>query len=301
MRNVATPTVPVLEVGGTHVTAAVVRFDDGEPLVLTAHREPVAADGRADETTAAFLRCARALPTTPPARWGVALPGPFDYVNGIALYHGVGKFDSLHGADLGALLRAGLPACTGVTFLNDAEAFLRGEWTYGAARGHDRAVGITLGTGVGSAFLLRGQAVTDGPTVPPQGRADLLRHLGRPLEDWVSRRALIRAYQQASEHRLDVQQIAEAARNGDGPAARVLERAFVVLGRTLAPWLLRFGATALVVGGSMSRSWDLIGPALQTGLAAEPAPLSIPAPVPARWLEEAALIGAASYAYGPLG
>lgn len=285
------PPVPVLEIGGTHVTAALVRLGDERSRVLASHREPLDGHADADRITATLLRAARALPPAPPARWGIALPGPFDYAKGIARYRGVGKFDALDGTDLGALLQAGLPYCTGTAFLNDAEAFLRGEWAEGAGRGHARVVGITLGTGVGSAFLLDGRAVTDGPDVPLEGRADLLTHDGRPLEDRVSRRALIAAYRRASGRHLDVREIAAEARSGDVAASRVLDDAFAVLGETLAPWLRRFGATALVVGGSMTGSWDLIGPALAAGL-----PAGLPAPLPAASPAEAGLIGAASYA-----
>lgn len=283
--------VPVLEIGGTHAAAALVRLDGDRSRVLAAHREPLDGQAGVDRITAGLLRAARALPPAPPACWGVALPGPFDYARGIARYRGVGKFDALDGTDLGALLRAGLPRCTGVAFLNDAEAFLRGEWAEGAARGHARAAGITLGTGVGSAFLLDGQAVTGGPSVPPEGRADLLTHQGRPLEDRVSRRALIAAYRSASGRDLDVREIAAEARAGDAAALGVLDGAFGALGETLAPWLRRFGATALVVGGSMTGSWDLVGPALAAGL-----PADLPRPLPAARPSEAGLIGAARYA-----
>ncbi|MFF7158445.1 ROK family protein [Streptomyces sp. NPDC008139] len=283
--------VPVLEVGGTHVTAALVRLGGARSRVLASHREPLDGHAGADRITATLLHAAHALPSAPPARWGVALPGPFDYARGIARYRGVGKFDALEGTDLGALLRAGLPSRTGAVFLNDAEAFLRGEWAEGAGRGHARVVGITLGTGVGSAFLHDGAAVNDGPTVPPEGRADLLTHHGAPLEDRVSRRALIAAYRQASGRDLDVREIAAEARGGDGAARRVLDDAFAVLGETLGPWLRRFGATALVVGGSMTGSWDLIGPALTAGL-----PGDLPPPLPAARPAEAGLIGAARYA-----
>ncbi|MBP0457810.1 ROK family protein, partial [Streptomyces montanisoli] len=262
-------TVPVLEIGGTHVTAALVRIGHGPAEVVAAHREPLDGDGTADAITATLLRAGRALPPLPPARWGVALPGPFDYGRGIARYHGVGKFDALDGLDLGALLRSGLPRCTGAAFLNDAEAFARGEWAEGAGRGSSALAAVTLGTGVGSAFLRDGAAVTSGPAVPPQGRADLLSHQGRPLEDTVSRRALMAAYEHARGRRLDVREIAAAAREGEAAANRVLNGAFGALGRTLAPWLRRFGADALVVGGSMTGSWDLVGPALAAGLAAD--------------------------------
>lgn len=295
--------VPVLEIGGTHVTAALVRIGGGPARVTGTHREPLDGDGPADAITRTLLRAGRTL-DAPPARWGVALPGPFDYARGIARYHGVGKFDALDGLDLGALLRSGLPGCTGIAFTNDAEAFARGEWAEGSGRGHSRVAALTLGTGVGSAFLSDGAAVTSGPTVPPQGRADLLSHSGRPLEDTVSRRALIAAYERTSGRRLDVREIAQAARNGDATAARVLADAFGALGRTLAPWLRRFRAGALIVGGSMTGSWDLIGPPLAAGLAAGGP--GVPAPVLAQRPEEAGLIGAArcaaaDHATGPRG
>jgi glucokinase len=288
------PTVPVLEIGGTHVTAALVRIGSGPARVVAEHREPLDGEGPAEAVTAALLRAGRALPAGAPARWGVALPGPFDYARGIARYRGVGKFDALDGLDLGALLAAGLPGCTGVAFLNDAEAFARGEWIEGAGRGRAALVAVTLGTGVGSAFLREGTAVTSGETVPPEGRADLISHQGRPLEDSVSRRALIAAYRRASGRRLDVREIAAAARGGDAAAARVLSQAFGALGQALAPWLRRFGAEALVVGGSMTGSWDLIEPALTAGLGADGG--AAPRPVLARRPRDAALIGAAWHA-----
>ena len=86
------------------------------------------------------------------------------------------------------------PSPSAVRFLNDADAFGVGEYAVGAARGHDRAVCITLGTGVGSAFLDRGRPVNSGPTVPPDGSIHLVVHDGRPIEETVSRRAIRTAY-----------------------------------------------------------------------------------------------------------
>ena len=42
--------------------------------------------------------------------------------------------------------------------------------------------------------------------------------------------------------------------------------AFEQLGAALRPWLQDFKAKTLVVGGSMTGSWDLIGPALLDGM-----------------------------------
>ncbi|WP_406119777.1 ROK family protein [Streptomyces sp. NBC_00989] len=255
--------IPVLEIGGTHVTAALVDPRDGR--VTSRTRRPLDADGDAEAILGRVRDCADGLPVPPGARWGVAVPGPFDYARGIALFNSVGKFDALYGMDVRAALLHGLRQRPGdIVFLNDAHAFLTGEWSAGAVRGHRRAVGITLGTGVGSAFLADGRICDTGPGIPPEGRMDLTEIDGRPLEDTVSRRAILARY---GDPAADVHDIAGRARAREERARRVLDDAFTGLGLALAPRLADFGATALVVGGSMAHSWDLVAPALSTGLA----------------------------------
>ena len=255
--------IPVLEIGGTHVTAALVDLRAGRVTGRT--RKPLDADGDAEDILDVVRCCADGLSAPPGARWGVAVPGPFDYARGVALFKGVGKFDALYGTDIRAALLHGLRQRPGdVVFLNDAHAFLTGEWSAGTVRGHRRAVGITLGTGVGSAFLADGRICDHGPGVPPEGRMDLTEIDGRPLEGTVSRRAILARY---GDPAADVHDIADRARAGEGRARRVLDDVFTVLGAVLGPRLLDFDATALVVGGSMARSWDLVAPALSAGLA----------------------------------
>lgn len=289
--------VPVLEIGGTHVTAALIDADAGEVRRGSQSRAALPAHGSAAEIVEVLLGRAAALGAPAGARWAAAVPGPFDYEHGIALYEGVGKFESLYGLDLRRALVEGIAARpASVEFLNDADAFLLGEWRFGAARGRARCAGITLGTGVGSAFLVDGAILADGPDVPPEGRVDLLRFDGRPIEDTVSRRAIRATYAArtgapgGSSGGPDVADIARAARAGDADAALTLRHAFEALGRTLAPWLAGFGAEALVVGGAMTGSWDLVEPALAAGLTAGGAGVR---PVVAARPEAAALLGAA--------
>jgi glucokinase len=297
-RQGPTGPVPVLEIGGSHVTGALVDLPAAEVLPGTVRRDSLCPSGTASYILEAIVACARAVPAPQGAAWGVAAPGPFDYQRGVALFTGVGKFDSLYGVDVRAALTAGMPGHAGpIRFLNDAHAFVRGESLFGAAAGHDRCVGITLGTGVGSAFLADGTVHDDGPAVPPGGRVDLLRIDGRPLEDVVSSRAIRRAYQQRTGTRPpDVAQIAQRACRGDMIAAEVLRTAFERLGAALGPWLASFGATILVAGGSMTGSWNLIKPALQEGIGLcdrPPAPLAISV---ATRGDHAALLGAAAHA-----
>lgn len=302
--SAATPLAPVLEIGGTHVTAALV--DLGERCVVpgSAHRRPLDGHGSAERIVSAVVECGAVLPVAHGLPWGVALPGPFDYEGGIALYRGVGKFDALHGTDLRGALVEGLPQRPArVSFVNDADAFVLGEWLAGAGAGAGRCAGITLGTGVGSAFLVDGVPCEEGPGVPPEGRADLLEIAGRPLEETVSRRAIRAGYARLTgadgtrpdagsgpAEIPDVAEIAARAKDGDRLARAALRTAFEALGEALGPHLREFGATVLVVGGSMTGSWELIGPMLREGLARTGARLDVR---PAAGPDHAALVGAA--------
>src|SRR4051812_29575220 len=279
--------VPVLEVGGTHVTAALVDPDGWR--VRQSTRYHVDGDATADALLERFWRAGNALRAPTGSVWGVAMPDPFDYSTGVALFEGVGKFGALRGVDVGGALRGRLRGS--FHFVNDADAFLLGEWAAGAAARTRRCAGITLGTGVGSAGRVDGEVVDPG--LPPGGRLHRLDIAGKPLEDVVSRRAIRRAYAAAGGDRdADVKDIAAAARGGDVTARRVLDGAMTALGRVVGRCVNGFRADVLVVGGSMAASWDLFAPAFRAGAMG----CGLPRVVLAADSESAPLVGAALHA-----
>ncbi|HKC28128.1 MAG TPA: ROK family protein [Jatrophihabitans sp.] len=279
--------VPVLDVGGTHVTAALV--DPAGWQVTQSTRYRLDADSAADVLLGQIWRAGNALRAPAGAVWGVAMPDPFDYDRGIGQFEGVGKFTSLRGVDVGDALRSRLRGT--MAFVNDADAFLLGEWVSGAASGARRCAGITLGTGIGSAWLVDGQVVDPG--MPPGGRLHRMTVGGRPLEDVVSRRAIRRAYADAGgDPDADVREIAEAARAGSPIARRVLDEAMTALGRVVGRCCAGFRAEVLVIGGSMSASWDLFERAFRVGALGN----ALPRIALAEDSNRAPLIGAALHA-----
>ncbi|MGW1091846.1 ROK family protein [Streptomyces sp. NPDC002596] len=288
----------VMDVGGTHVTTACVDMESRSLVRGQSYREPLDGDGTVTEILAALVRCAEHLPGGGASRWAVAVPGPFDYEQGVGQYEGVGKFDTLRGFDLRAALTERLPSVRDLTFHNDADAFVWGEWWAGAAQGYRSAAGITLGTGVGSCFVRDGRMLREESGIPPEGRVHLLEHEGRPLEETVSRRALRRAYALATgDTSADVREIAERARQGERAALGVLTSAFHALGTVLGPVLVASEAEVLVVGGSIAGAWDLIAGPLRSGLArAAPVGVGPAVVVPARHPAEAPLLGVACLA-----
>ncbi|GAA0609439.1 ROK family protein [Kribbella sandramycini] len=273
--------VPVLEVGGSHVTAAVVSPDGWRVEVV--ERIDLASQQAAEQVVGQLADAARKLPGL--QGLAIAIPGPFDYEAGIGWYQGQTKFDALYGFELGAALRAEL-GLERLEFVNDAEAFAVGEWTAGPTRGAERCAGVTVGTGIGTAFLADGYVVRTGGTVPPGGELYRTQYDGRPLEDSISGRALLRAYFDRTgvdEPGIGVKQIADRARAGDGTALDSLRAGFTVLAEALTPWIDRFAVTRTVLGGSISGAFDLVHDVF---------PFEV---VATRDTEHAALIGAAAH------
>jgi glucokinase len=271
--------IGALDIGGTHVSAARVDPDSAAVAPGSRRRLALAPDGTREKLLGAILAV---------SGWGVAAAGPFDYEHGVCLIRGVAKLEALYGVDLRDELAAALDLSDPglVRFLNDADAFLLGEWWAGAARGHSRVVGLTLGTGLGSAFLVDGRLVHEGAGVFPEGRAHVVDFRGRPVEDSISRRGLLARYGAGA---VDVKEIAERARGGERRARATFDELATALGEFLTPWLEAFAPSCLVVGGSIARAWDLFGPAVERALA--PVAVTVAAN-----LDDAPLLGAARHA-----
>jgi len=288
--------VPVLDIGGTHVTSALV--DGG--LVIEQHR------GRLDSAASSTEMIEMIVATASELRdvddiidsdttWGIAIPGPFRYAEGIGDFRGVDKFHAFHGVDVGSALRSGLPRSPrSLRFINDAEAYAVGEWDAHGRPG--RLICITLGTGTGSGFIVAGRPVRTGPQVPLGGDLHTETWLGQPFEDTVSRRAIRERFAERSGIVDDVDGITQRCRAGDPLAREVLDDALGVLGTVLGQWVDRFAADSVVIGGSISHSWDVIGPRLLAALSANCA--RHPTCGPALLRETAPLIGAAMAAAG---
>lgn len=276
--------VVALDIGGTHVSAATV--DVGSATVFPAShvRAELVFGSCREELLDRICKTTRAARRGDIEAVGVAVPGPFDYARGICLLEH--KLEALHGVDLRIELAAALALPPeNVRFVNDAEAFLLGEWWAGAARGHDRVVGVTIGTGLGSAFLERGAIVRSGSRVPPEGALYRLSFHGGPVEERISRRAILARY---GENGVDVAEIAQRAHDGERRAREVFDAVSADLADFLRPWLGAFEPSCLVVGGSIARSWDL----LQSGLGSLEGPVLSPAAL----IDDAPLLGAARHA-----
>ncbi len=283
--------VLAFDVGGSHVAAALV--DLTTLSVEGAQSRPLDTRGSAEAVMDAFGEIGAGVlaiaPARRPAGIAVAMPGPFDYQNGICYIRDQAKYDRLYGFDFRRGMTARFPQfppCA-IRFVNDASAALLGEIRAGAAAGAERVIGLTLGTGIGSAFAVRGRIVTKGPGVPPHGYLYCLPWQDGTVEDILSSRGLQERYQKAVGKTLDAKEIAALA-GTDPLAQKVMEDFGRDLGAVLLPFATSFRPEVIVLGGAIARSAHLFLPAAHKAIEKTGARLKV-----FHLLDYAALVGAA--------
>jgi len=199
---------------------------------------------------------------------GFAMPGPFDYVKGICLIRGVPKYEKLYGVNVGRAIssKLGLPCDCRVRFMNDASSFAVGEAWAGKASGCKKMMGITLGTGFGSAFIDDRIPVVEGNTVPRMGCVYYLPVGDGIADDYFSTRWFTARYREITgREAAGVKEVAAEAAS-DAAIRALFDEFGKNLGSFLSPWLLKFGAEVLVIGGNISCAYDLFGVVFESTL-----------------------------------
>ncbi|MEX0661928.1 MAG: ROK family protein [Balneolaceae bacterium] len=164
-----------------------------------------------------------------------------------------------------------------VTISNDANAAAMGEMMFGAAKGVENFISITLGTGLGSGIVVNGKLVT-GVT----GHAGEMGHIlavenGRLcacgklgcLETYVSAPGILKTVDKLLSSRdtdSELRQmneispiaITEAAQKGDLVALEVFDQTGKIFGRRLADTVAILNPELIVLSGGLAKSGDLI-------------------------------------------
>ncbi len=265
----------VLDVGGTFVKSAVVA-SDGTLLPESYLRSPSISNGTAEEIIGCLVKTIRIAlhqadkQKLPVCGIGLCVPGPFDYNAGISFMRH--KFRAIRGLELRRVLieRLCIGEETNIYFESDAHAFLLGEIWKDTAQGAKQIVAVTLGTGLGAAFM------SDGKILRRDSRTPLcsiwsLPYEGGIVEDRISREGIIARYKElcggAPYKRIDVKDIAcLAAKEKDIASLQVFKEIGSIMGEVLAPLIEDFQAECLIMGGQISKAFPLFSPPLRARL-----------------------------------
>lgn len=283
--NFKSPKLPYIgvDIGGSHITAAHIDAADFKIVKSSMVRERVASMESSDIIIKAWVDALSPLILNAgeeTVHIGIAMPGPFDYEKGISLMKGTKKYDSLYEMNVKEILadQLGIPE-DHILFRNDAESFLHGELASGAVAGEKRAVGITLGTGLGSASNCQGTTVdSDRAFIPFKDSI---------AEEYISTRWFSNRYKELTGK--DIKNVESLLASND---EELINQIFEEFGENVAMFLNDFiaeeEATVVVIGGNIAKTWDYFIPVVRKHLTNKEVVLK----QSTMW-EDAALVGAA--------
>jgi glucokinase len=259
-----------LDVGGSHVSGAIVDPNLVVPVQSKLLHKPLdtTANARSIINTISAVIKEVAEHVTGVASVGIAMPGPFNYEKGISEIHGVGgKFSNLFGLNIAEALKtiSQLPGGCEIHFSNDAHCFAVGACHLLQLQSK-RSICITLGTGFGSAFLENGKLIEAHEAIPVSGAFYCEPFKNTIAEEYISTRWFINEYKATTGK--DIQSVKELAllAQKEQAAKNIFEIFGKNLGDFLTAWLKKYKCDALVIGGNISKAWNLFGETFSNSL-----------------------------------
>ncbi len=275
MDELAVRSVLAIDLGGTQIRAAHVSPD----LSVACRRAEETRDEEGVEAVidricsyaSAVREDARRAGLAEPIGIGISSPGPLDPWHGVVV--APPNLAGWRSVPLTARVEAaiGLP-----TFLErDTNCAVIAEWRYGAARGADDAVYVTVSTGIGGGLIVNGhpligrdgsageighitveidgplcgdgmpghaEAIGSGTAIAREGRAALSRREAPGLA----------ALAGDAEAAVDAELVARAADEGDVACAAILARAWQAIGAMCAGLVNVLNPEVIVLGGSIA-------------------------------------------------
>lgn len=276
-----------IDIGGSHITAAMLDMENRSVLADTYVRKKINSRAGHEDILAdwtAVIKETLGQIGVEKSKIGIAMPGPFDYKEGISYMKDTTKYEAFYGLNVKEMLAAklGIPA-SDILMENDAACFLAGEAFAGVAQGFNKVIGLTLGTGLGTAIYENGKA----------SDADLWRtpFLDSYAEDHLSTRWFLRHYYELTGiNVIDVKEMAKFYETSPN-VREVFEEFALNLANFIDGFQSKADAEALVIGGNIANAANRFLPQVVKQLKKHREALPI---YVSQLNEQAALIGAAS-------
>ncbi len=272
------PYILAVDLGGTQIRAAL--CDPAGQILRRVSRPTKAQEGRDVVLERLYRTIAEALEGTAPeqvAAFGIGAPGPLNPATGILL-----RAPNLPGWQNTPLRNLISERFSMPTFLgNDANLAGLAEHTFGAARGINDMIYLTISTGIGSGIIVDGRmlvganglAAEAGHMIVEPGGAlcgcgshgcletlaagpGIARDVVKRLE--AGKKSKITKMVNGDLGKVDARVVNEAAQAGDKLAINAFERAGRALGTGIASLLRLFNPRMIVLGGSVTKAGALL-------------------------------------------
>ncbi|EFK57761.1 ROK family protein [Sphingobacterium spiritivorum] len=243
------------DIGGSHITSAIVDTADWSILFESVTRNRVDSSSDAKSIFQNWASNLKETITKSPEeikQLGIAMPGPFDYEKGISLMHNQDKYDSLFQLDTSAGIREAMGnSSIEIRYINDAAAFLQGEIFASKLDNEEKILGITLGTGLGSAVWSNGNKAFD---------ADLWNTAYRDsiFEEYLVTRWFTRRFEELTGNKAEgLKEILEQHQD-EAEFATLIQEYSAQLLDFLKFFSEKYNCTHYIIGGNIAKALDII-------------------------------------------
>jgi glucokinase len=309
-----------LDLGGTTFNAACVsnagRILSSQEFDTRAHDAPELLIARMADAVLGVLQSAPSAEREAVKSVGVGVPGPVRSREGVCVY--APNLTGWKNLPVAKMLseKIGSP----IALINDADAATLGEARFGAGRGTDFLLMLTLGTGVGSGLILNGKlhaghsqrgAEVGHITIDFDSKRGSAGNIGT-LESVCGRDAIVwRALRHLASGRVSIipeicpdfseltpAHIAQAAQRGDEIAQNVWDETAAYLAAGIMNVALMTDVSRVVIGGGIAGAGEILFAPLRRAVAARASemPFDESQIVPAQLGPDAGVIGAAQWA-----
>jgi glucokinase len=248
-----------VDLGGTNIRAGI----ESGGNIFNQRKELLQAGGSLGETLTQVIEFIRPLVSADIKGIGIGVPSVVDVEKGIV--YNVTNIPSWHRVPLKDILEDefGIP----VSVNNDVNCFALGEYQFGLAKGFKHVVGVSVGTGLGAGIIINHHLFNGNNC--GAGEIGLLRYLDHNIEYYASGnlfRAVFNTTAEAAH---------QQALLGNSEAIGYWNAFGVHMAEALKCVILAYDPEVIVLGGSVSKAYDLFKDSMRDSLRVFPFPESV--------------------------
>lgn len=141
---------------------------------------------------------------------------------------------------------------------NDANCFALGEKIFGDGKDYENCIGLSIGTGIGMGIIINSKLYNG--ILCGAGEVGMLPYKEGILEEYCSSFFFLKNYQQTAE------ELSLSARKGNTNAIKAYAEFGLHLGECIKSILYLYAPEAIILGGSISKSFSLFKESMELSL-----------------------------------
>ena len=185
---------------------------------------------------------------------GIGVPGTVDQLTGVV--YDIQNLPAWKKVPLKKIIekKYNLP----VSINNDANCFALGEKIFGKGKGYENFIGLSIGTGIGAGIILNNKLYSGN--LCGAGEIAMIPYQNGIIEDYAG------SFFFSNKHNITVKELSENAKKGDKNALDLFDKFGMHVGEAIKIILYMYAPEAIIIGGSISKSYPLFKDSIELSL-----------------------------------